>query len=229
MWRSTGPIFLPRSCATTGVSDDLKAGFIFDMDGTLVDSFDDLTTAINVVRGEFGLSALARDFVVEHVGHGVRHMVLNTIPLIGDVTLDDLVLKFRGVYSVGCLGQTRPYAGVPEALKQLSRRFPLAVLSNKPETETRGIVEGLGLTPFFVAVYGGDSFSTRKPDPQGLLKLIDMMGIEPSHTAMVGDSDVDIATGKAAGVKTILVRTGLYRAVVLQPDLVIDDIGELSR
>ena len=106
------------------------------------------------------------------------------------------------------LDTTRAYDGIPEALARLAQRYPLAVLTNKPEDLSRAVLAGLGLLEHFPEVQGGDSLPSRKPDPAGLLLLAERLGVSPENTLLVGDSAIDAATARAAGARFALVTWG---------------------
>lgn len=200
---------------------------VFDLDGTLADTFADLRTAVNHVRGLHGLAPLPLSDVMDNVGHGASALLAGTLgPLApGDRAAD--LAAFRGFYSAHLLDETKPFPGAIEAVVGLAGRRR-AVLSNKPEAMTRAIVEAFGLAPHLVGAWGGDSFPTMKPDPAPLLAVLDRLGVAPGRAMMVGDSDVDIETAARAGVRSVRVRTGLWRASLLVPGAEVEDLRELA-
>ncbi len=206
-------------------------GIVFDLDGTLVDTFPDLTTAVNMVRNVRGLPPITVDEVKRHVGLGVSHLIDGAVP-VSDVTeRDRAVREFLDAYDDHLVEATRPYPGTEDGLTAFLPR-PMAVLSNKPGVQTRAIVNQLGLARFFGAVHGGDDFVRLKPDPEPLLQTLAEIKVHPSRALMVGDSAVDVHTARAAGVAVALVTTGLATPEErrsLQPDLLVEDILALSR
>ena len=118
---------------------------------------------------------------------------------------------FLAYYHAHKLDHTRVYPGVREQLEQLAETgvVRMAVLTNKPVRASREICEALGLAPFFFAVYGGNSFATKKPEAEGLLRLMDEAGAQPAATVMIGDSDVDVRTALGAGAWSLGCRWGL--------------------
>jgi phosphoglycolate phosphatase len=144
-----------------------------------------------------------------------------------DVPQDALPV-FLDCYGARLLEETRLYPGTRETIEALAPR-QLAVLTNKPGGFSRTILEGLGVAPFFRTVYGGGDLPHKKPDPVGLLRLLEESGIRAGDAVMVGDSAVDIRTGRAAGVRTIGARYGFDPDGLRQepPDALIDDIREL--
>ena len=208
---------------------DVEA-LVFDLDGTLVDTFTDLAASVNQLRGEFGRGPMTPEAVKGHVGMGVRHLVESCIEPSDTDELDEVVERFVKHYSAHLLDSTRPYPGVVEGLTRLGKR-PMAVLSNKPQAQTRDIVHRLGLEGFFANVFGGDSFSGLKPDPVALTGTLASLSVHPERALMVGDSQVDLQSARAAGVRIGLVTTGLMTrdaALVGGPDGVIDDLRELT-
>ena len=107
----------------------------------------------------------------------------------------------------------------------------MAVLSNKPVVPSRAIVDALGLGPFFTTVYGGNSFATKKPAPEGALKLLDEHGVDPQEAAIVGDSHVDVETGRNAGLWTVAVNYGFapHTLEASSPDVIVDAPHELAQ
>jgi phosphoglycolate phosphatase len=202
---------------------------VFDLDGTLVDSKQDLALSVNAMREEMGLAPLTLELISSYVGHGVVLLVRLSL---GSQATDENVEKglafFLDYYRQHMLDNTAPYPGVCEALEKL-RGHKMAVLTNKPVNFSREMVSRLGFTPYFSYVYGGNSFAQKKPDPIGLHTLMEDLQVSARETVMVGDSDTDIITGRNAGVLTCGVTYG-FGAQTLEkvpPDLMIDDMREL--
>ena len=204
-------------------------GLVLDLDGTLVDTFEDLREAVNRVRETRNLPPLDLPTVIAHVGQGARNLVQQTTAPSSEALLQENLQRFLAYYQERSLVRTRPYPGVPEALGRCSALgLALAVLTNKPEAAARSILAGLDLAPFFPVVQGGDSGSVMKPDPEVLRSLLARMGIAPSETLMVGDSDVDILTANRAGVAAVRVQTGQWRWSRLAPDLEVARLLDLA-
>lgn len=189
------------------------AALVFDLDGTLVDSRRDIATAVNRMRADLGLSPLGLEAVVLMVGEGARVLVERA--LAGDVPpgeIDSALARYQGHYREVVLDTTLPYPGIEDMLAALSPVYPMAVLSNKGEEMTRFLLEALGLGRFFREVVGGDSLSTRKPDPAGLALLAERLAVPLSSLMLVGDSAVDAATAREAGCRFARVDWGFPRA-----------------
>jgi phosphoglycolate phosphatase len=202
---------------------------VFDLDGTLVDSKQDLALSVNAMRTEMGLAPLPHDLIASYVGHGVTLLVRRSL---GTQATGENVEKglafFLAYYRDHMLDHTSLYPGVAEALEKLADR-KMAVLTNKPVHFSREMLTRLGFASYFAYIYGGNSFPQKKPDPIGLHKLMEGLQISARETLMVGDSDTDVLTGRNAGVWTCGVTYG-FGAHTLQkvsPDLVIDDMREL--
>ena len=202
---------------------------VFDLDGTLVDSKQDLALSVNAMRKEMGRGPLPLALIVSYVGQGARLLVSRSLG--ADGNSEDVkkgLAIFLAYYREHMLDHTTPYAGVGEALEKLASH-KMAVLTNKPVVFSREMLTRLGLARYFAFIYGGNSFPQKKPDPVGLHRLMEDLQISPHETLMVGDSDTDVLTGRNAGVWTCGVTYG-YGADTLRPaspDLVIDDLREL--
>lgn len=193
------------------------AALVFDLDGTLIDSRLDITTAINRTRDELGLPPLVLEQVVTMVGEGARLLVERALgPEFPPDRVDQALARYLDHYWAVCLETTRPYPGIEETLGALSERYPLALLSNKGEALSRRILDGLGLSRHFREVLGGDSLPTRKPDPAGLLLLAKRFGVPAGDLLLVGDTWVDAETARAAGCRFALVEWGFPRPPKLE-------------
>jgi phosphoglycolate phosphatase len=214
----------PRSCRL----------FIFDLDGTLIDSRADITLALNLMLARIHMGALPESRVADFVGSGVQKLVERALREITGHNpetelLDKGVAIFREEYGNHLLDRTRLCDGVKEALDLLSWA-EFAVVTNKPADFSRRILEGLGIGTRFHTILGGDSVRKRKPDPEALFKAMEFSNATASETAMVGDSAVDIEAGKAAGVTTCGVLGGFRPKEELEAagcDLIVENLREL--
>lgn len=184
--------------------------FVFDLDGTLIDSHRDLADAANAVLVELGAAPIDAEEITAMVGDGAAMLVRRLLRRAGQTADPRGALeRFLVHYEERLLATTRPYEGMVDALQELrARGRRLAVLTNKPHHATRRVLEGLGLLDFFAEVIGGDTAYGRKPDPAGLLALVSNAGTDVSRTVLVGDSPVDLATARAAGTAICLARYG---------------------
>jgi phosphoglycolate phosphatase len=177
---------------------------VFDLDGTLVDSVPDLTSALNRLLIARDLAEFAAPEVQAMVGDGARALLERAFSARG-MALDAAALPaFLDDYTANAAVLTRPYPGVVETLNTLREAgWTLAVCTNKPEVPAREVLRALGLDGFFAAVGGGDSFPTRKPDPAHLLATLEAAGGEPARAVMVGDHHNDVHAARGAGVRGI--------------------------
>ena len=211
---------------------------IFDLDGTLVDSRLDLVHSVNAALRHIGRAELPDDVIASYVGDGAPILIQRALG--GEAADEALVRKglefFLAYYREHKLDHTTVYPGVAEtlrAIQQSQNGVPrkMAVLSNKPVNPSRAIVEALGLGTFFSQIYGGNSFATKKPDPEGARKLLEENRVRPEHAAMVGDSHVDVQTGQNAGLYTVGVRYGFAPRTLddAPPDVLVDSPQELGK
>ena len=186
---------------------------VFDLDGTLINSRKDLVESVNAALGQFGLPAQAEGRIASYIGDGAAMLVQRALASDGaDPSLAPAALEaFLAYYREHKLDHTQVYPGVLAQLQLLreSGALQMAVLTNKPIRASQEICEALGLAPFFFSIYGGNSFATKKPEPEGLMKLMAEAGAQPSETVMIGDSDVDVRTACAAGAWSLGCRWGL--------------------
>jgi len=205
---------------------------VFDLDGTLIDSSRDLAAAVNraLQRTAPGVARLPEDVVRSFIGSGARVLITRSLAQAGvSRSVDEVLPVFLEEYGRGLLDATRLYPGTAEALERL-RFCPLAVLTNKPGDMSRAILEGLGVADRFFRIYGAGDVDARKPDPAGLRRIAAEAGVEPPAAVMVGDSGIDVQTGRAAGALTAGVTygfdTGSFRDD--PPDLLVSSLTELA-
>ncbi len=210
---------------------------IFDLDGTLIDSRLDLVHSVNAALRHIGRPELPENVIASYVGDGAPVLIQRAL---GGEKIDEAMVRrglefFLSYYREHKLDHTTVYAGIAEALASIQRSCngsprKLAVLTNKPVIPSRAIVEALGLSPYFLQVYGGNSFPTKKPDPEGAHKLLQETGVRPEHATIVGDSHTDIETGHNAGLWTVGVTYGFAPQTIedASPDVVVDHPGELG-
>ena len=211
---------------------------VFDLDGTLIDSRLDLIHSINAMLHHIGRPELDGEIIASYVGDGAPTLVRRAL----DNTDDEALLRsaleyFLGYYRIHKLDHTTVYEGVPETLAALTAtgasngaRRLMAILSNKPVNPSRDIVRALGLSDFFVHVYGGNSFSTKKPDPLGVQTILQETGIPACESLMIGDSSIDVLTGRNAGLFTCGVSYGFapHTLKEVPPDVLIESPRELA-
>jgi phosphoglycolate phosphatase len=215
-------------------ADSIKL-LIFDLDGTLIDSRLDLVHSVNAMLRQFHRPELPDNVIASYVGDGAPLLVRRAM---GDPEDEALVKEalayFLAYYRVHKLDHTHLYPGVSEMLNAVRHgngvRRQMAVLSNKPVVPCRAIVEALGLGEFFIHVYGGNSFSAKKPDPQAVHSILRDVNAGPQEGVMIGDSSVDVITGRNAGLWTCGVSYGFapHTFGEAPPDVTVDTPQELA-
>ncbi|MGB8062999.1 MAG: HAD-IA family hydrolase [Candidatus Sulfotelmatobacter sp.] len=215
---------------------------IFDLDGTLIDSRLDLVHSVNAALRHIGRPELPDHVIASYVGDGAPILIQRALR---DETVDQAIIRkglefFLSYYREHKLDHTIVYPGIVEALAAIQNSGiqnarnghprKLAVLTNKPVNPSRAIVEALKLAPYFSQVYGGNSFATKKPDPEGALRLLEEIGVSAGQAAMVGDSHTDVETGKNAGLWTVGVTYGFAPQTLADasPDVLVDHPHELA-
>jgi phosphoglycolate phosphatase len=186
---------------------------VFDLDGTLIDSQQDIANAANALVTELGGRRLDDDAIAGMVGEGAALLVRRALAASAiDPETPGTLNRFLELYDGALLDHTAPYDGMVATLERLAGSRPMSVLTNKPSRATGLILEGLDLARYFDTVIGGDTAFARKPDPAGLLHLAQLAGVSPGRTLMVGDSPIDLATARRAGTPICLAKYGFgYR------------------
>ncbi|MGA2196264.1 MAG: HAD-IA family hydrolase [Bryobacteraceae bacterium] len=204
---------------------------IFDLDGTLIDSRQDLANAVNATRAHMGLGPLDNQRVYSYVGNGAPELIRRSLGnAAGDAEISSALRFFMGYYRAHVLDCTTLFPGVQESLERLHHAGKrMAVLTNKPEDMSRAIVDGLGVAGYFFRVYGGNSLETRKPDPSGVAALIEEAGSTRNTTVMVGDSSVDVVTARNAGIACCAVTYGFQPETLDDPapDKLVDHMEQV--
>ena len=187
---------------------------VFDLDGTLVDSLEDIAAHLNAALADRGLPPRTRAEISEWVGHGSARLVERAVP---DPAVAHAVLAgYRARYRAQPVIHTHLYAGIAPALDAIAPGRALAVLSNKPHDETVAIASALLARWPLAAVFGEHPDRPRKPDPGAALAILARLGVDPSAAVLVGDSEVDVATARAAGLSSVAVLWGFRGESVLR-------------
>ena len=181
-------------------------GIVFDLDGTLVDSYAAITESLNHARAAFSLEAMSQDDVRLRVGHGLESLVAE---LVGPDRVEAGVRLFRERYAAAFRAGTRAIEGAHRAIHELARRgFPLAVASNKPARFSEAILEQLDMRSPFSVVQGPDRAGCTKPDPRMIGLCLEGMGVRAAQALYVGDMVLDVDSAARAGVPVVLVPGG---------------------
>jgi len=193
---------------------------LFDLDGTLIDSAEDIGLALRKTLKEIGLEEYYPRNIRNYIGGGVKALLERTL---GDKFKEEYVELFRKFYLENPVVYTRPYEGIPEILSDLKNKgYRLAVVSNKLEELSREILKRIGLIDYFDFIAGGDTFPEKKPSSVPILKTLEIMGVEPSSSLIVGDTEADIVAGKEAGIKTALAKWGYVKLNSVKPDFILN-------
>lgn len=185
---------------------------IFDLDGTLTNTLESMTYSVNLTLKEMGLSQITKDQCRMFVGNGARVLIEESLKVSGDPKASRIEegMKIYGrIFDQNCTYHVTPYEGIPEMLKTLKDRgIHLAVLSNKPDRQTVKVVKEIFGDNIFDYAQGQKDGIRRKPAPDGVWYLMEQMQVSKEECLYIGDSEVDAATGKNAGLKTIGVLWG---------------------
>ncbi len=203
---------------------------IFDLDGTLIDSKQDLIHSVNAMLRELGRGELAAETISGYIGHGAPKLIARAL---GDGCKEEerqrALQFFLSYYEQHKMDTTCAYPGVAETLEKLAD-LPMAVLTNKPVRISVRILDAMGLARHFRAIYGGNSFETKKPDPLGAATILKEFGVEPREALLVGDSEVDVQTARNAGTLAAAVNYGfgVHDRGANPADIYLDRFGELA-
>jgi phosphoglycolate phosphatase len=204
---------------------------IFDLDGTLIDSKCDLIHSVNAMLQKMGRQELPEQTISGYIGHGAPQLVTRALGSNATEEEHQHALKFfLGYYEEHKMDTTCAYPGVAETLAQLRRKdLPMAILTNKPARISVRILDALGLAGYFRAIYGGNSFETKKPDPLGANTILGEFGATPQSAMVVGDSEVDIQTARNAGTLAAAVNYGfgVHDRTLYPADVYLDSITDL--
>lgn len=187
----------------------MMRGVIFDLDGTLVDSLDDIAAALNAALFEMRAAPVRREQVRAWVGDGIHVLCQRACPSAEPQRLEALVRSAREHYLAGCLDATAPYPNILKMLSLMkSANVPMGVLTNKPDALARQILVGLDLVRFFTEITGAEGAVPRKPEPSAALSMASLLHRAPRDVLLVGDSQVDILTARNAGMTAVAVCWG---------------------
>ncbi len=227
----------------------MQRGILFDFDGTLVDTFDDIVEGVQRMRERLRAPRLADDQIRPHIGWGISNLIGQCHPQLDPLRPDRLPADgsplpvdpqkiqsardvFREEYARFLIIHTRPYPGIRSLCSRLGAEgVPLAIVSNKPELFIRRLLAALGMADPFALVLGGDSLPVLKPDPEPLHHAARTLGLPSDSCVMVGDSGLDIAAAQAAGLPSLAVTWGLWdrpTLAALKPTRLVRTAGELE-
>lgn len=199
----------------------MKKVCIFDLDGTIIDTLDSLTLSVNLTMKELGLSDITRSECRDFIGNGARVLIEKSIlesrKVCEEDFLDRAIEVYKRVFAENCMYQVLPYAGINEMLDKLKAQgVRLAILSNKPHERTVEIVEHYYGEGYFDYIQGQCDSLPRKPDPESINYVINQLGVPKHQCIYIGDSEIDIITGRGADIDTIGVSWGFRDRIVLE-------------
>ncbi len=189
----------------------MDCGILFDLDGTLLDTLQDLTDSVNYALKQFGCPPVTPMQVRSYLGNGARQLIYLSLPEQRRAETDAVLAVYKGWYDAHCQIKTAPYEGIPEALEVLKENFAMAVVSNKPDSAVKPLCR-----QYFPGIYalGEEPDCPRKPAPDMLYKAMDFIGT--GKCIYVGDSEVDVATAHNAGIPCVAVSWGFRDAEELE-------------
>lgn len=202
--------------------------YIFDFDGTLVNSAPDLAYAVNELRKHFGLSELDRKTIISYIGNGALKLVERSFQ---DTEIDPkkALELFLGFYEEGIYNETDFYPGVKNFLEELKfRNIPALILTNKPQKMTDILLKKMDAEHYFQYAIGPEPYG-KKPHPAGLKKCLELLKLKPSEALMVGDHHTDIFAANACGVESVFFSYGFGEIGGSKPDYIFDSFEELSK
>ncbi len=207
----------------------MKRLVVYDLDGTLVDTLQDITNAANHMLSRLKAPLLTPDCVRRFVGRGIQQLVAECLNTDDPQRIQEGLAIYRAHYHQHLVDHSRLYPGTRDILEHFRSRVQ-AVITNKPNPYSRELLTALGVANYFLDIIGGDTPYPRKPDPTSLHSMMERVDATPEETLLVGDSPIDIETGHRAGVLTVTVSHGLADAGELataSPDLMVSNLLEL--
>ena len=209
---------------------------IFDLDGTLTDTLDSLAFSVNATLEEMNLPPITRDECRLFVGNGARVLMERALRAGGDEDLrriGEAMERYSRIFDANCTYHVVAYDNIPEMLQEMKvLGYSLAVLSNKPDKQAVHVVEKIFGKNTFQWIQGQKPGVPRKPDPTAVLEIAGELGVQPREVLYIGDSEVDIATGEAAGMKTVGVSWGFRSREALEAAgarMIVDNPQEITK
>ena len=206
----------------------MKRLIIYDLDGTLVDTGQDITNAVNHMLAQLGRPPLDRPAVERYVGYGMEQLIIRCLPDVGADDRQRAIAIYRAHYGEHLTDTSRLYPGALDVLQHFASRIQV-VLTNKPDPHSTQLLTALGVAGRFADIIAGNSGYPKKPDPASLLALLAKHRAEPGQALFMGDSAVDIETSRRAGVMSVAVAHGLTPRSELEtaaPDHLVADFAE---
>ncbi len=201
---------------------------LFDLDGTLVDSLQDLTAAVNTARRHFSLVPVTVEQTSSYIGDGQLNLVKRAFADVGrELDIQEPLRILKEYYQDHMLDRTQLFPGVSETLQRLSAKCKLGVVTNKPQSAAEQICKGLGIGELLTCIIGGGRTVNLKPHPEPLLLALQLTGGLPENACMVGDHYTDLAAAAAAGCKSCFCNYGYGQTRQEKPDFRIEKFADL--
>ena len=214
----------------SGIQTEINT-FLFDLDGTLIDSSKDIAIAVNYALEKLGKSPLPEEEIIKHVGYGGRKLMEGVLKTEDKKLIDEGVRLFKEYYFSNPAEYTVLYPYAEELLLKLKKEGKkTGIVTNKYEDISRRILNKLGIEKLIDLLIGGDTTDRKKPEPEPVLFALKRLNSSSHNSIMIGDSEADIQAGKNAGLKTVLVTYGFGKtdlALSLKPDYVVESLGDL--
>ena len=202
--------------------------YIFDLDGTLVDSGADLANATNLLREHYGIEKLPIPQILTYIGNGAQKLVERALTGTS-ISIEEALQTFLKYYEENILIQTRFFPGAEEFLQKLQElNIPAVVLTNKPQKMTDKLLEKMNATHYFKLIYGPEAYG-RKPDPKGLIECMKQLGVSPEETLMLGDHTTDLNAAAGAGTDSVFCTFGLGNMEGCNPNFIIESGEEFFK
>ena len=214
----------------------MTKAYIFDLDGTLADTLESLIYSVKASLREMGLVEITDEQCRQFVGNGARYLMDHAIRAAGDEKgerLEEAMRVYGRIFDENCTYHVTPYDGMVEVLEKLKEKgIKLAVLSNKPHRQTLKVARAVFGEHMFDCIQGQKDGIRRKPDPEGVYRILRQLEVKEEASVYVGDSEVDLETGKRAGIRTIPVGWGFRTCQELKKagaDTILEKPAELLR
>ena len=207
----------------------MKSLIVYDLDGTLVDTGEDIAQAVNHMLARLSTAPLSLEEIRQYVGRGLHDLIGRCLKTDDPARVEQGVRLFGDYYADHLADHSTLYPGVRDVLEHFKTRAQ-AVLTNKPHPHAQDLLRALGIADYFLAVLPGGTDYPKKPHPAALQALMGQARVQPAETLLIGDSTIDVATGRSAGVFTVIVSQGFEDPRQLQassPDVVVRDFEEL--
>ncbi len=206
----------------------MKRLIIYDLDGTLVDTRQDIADAANFMLGQMGRETLFQDVICRYVGRGLHELIKGCLGVEDPKEIERGAALYRSFYSTHLLDNSRLYPGALETIQRFQSRAQ-AVITNKPDPYSSHILRGLGVADYFMAIIAGDSGYPKKPDPAAVVAVMERAGVSAGQALLVGDSPIDVETGRRANVLTVGIAQGFAEDEALMaatPDVLVRNFQE---